>query len=130
MAGVKKVNSKLDKMFDNIRLVKTEKATFALASEGLAISDTKTPIDTSNLVNSHYAPIIRSEPTGTFAYAGYTANYAGFVHNKSGKLKGQPRKNGNGVYWGPNGEPEFLLKGFEEVKKDAKLIIRRIYRAK
>ena len=63
---------------------------------------------------------------------GYSANYAAYVHDMPGKLKGQPRSHfgktregtefgggtGKGNYWDPHGEPQFLKKGFDE-ERDA-----------
>ena len=75
-----------------------------------------TPVDTSFLINSQYKRQFFSGDN-LFGQVGYTANYARNVSEASGKLKGQPRaKRGGksqGNYWDPNGEPDFLRKGFE-----------------
>ena len=40
---------------------------------------------------------------------GFTASYAPYVHeNLEMKWKGQRRRSGKGVYWGPQGEARFL----------------------
>ena len=54
-----------------------------------------------------------------------TRNYAAYVHDATGKLKGQPRANGRGDYWSPHGEPEFLKKAIEEKRDQVVEIIRR-----
>lgn len=42
---------------------------------------------------------------------GYHAAYAAAVHEDTEmKLAGRPRRSGVGVYWGPKGESQFLLK--------------------
>lgn len=127
MSGIKKVNSNLDKFLNNVKYTKTDKCVYALASEGLAHSDVLVPMDTGLLLNSHYAPIIQRKADETTAYVGYRANYAGYVHEAKGKLKGQPRPNNRGYYWSPSGEPHFLIKGFKKVERDAHIILRRIY---
>lgn len=49
-----------------------------------------TPIDTSNLINSQYQDVnlLGTKVVGTI---GYSAEYAAYVHDASGKLKGKPR---------------------------------------
>lgn len=47
---------------------------------------------------------------------GSSSDYAVYVHeNLEAKLRGKPRPSGLGVYWGPDGEPRFLVKAVEEV---------------
>lgn len=95
-------------------------------------SDLITPQDTGNLLRSRFREVTR-EGNGWVGKYGYTAAYAAAVHGASGKLKGQPRAHfgktrsgqafgggtGVGNYWDPNGEPEFLTKGFERDGLDA-----------
>ena len=51
---------------------------------------------------------------------GFSAAYALYVHeNLQQKLKGQPRKSGLGKYWGPQGEPQFLLKALRAKRGEA-----------
>lgn len=86
-----------------------------------------TPIDTSNLINSGFRTVTNTA-TGAVGVVGYTADYALFVHDASGKLAGQPRASvssfgtsdgrtafasDKGNFWDPNAEPGFLKKGFE-----------------
>lgn len=86
-----------------------------------------TPIDTSNLINSGFRTVTNTA-TGTVGVVGYTADYAIYVHEASGKLKGEPRSSvdsfstrdgrtafssNSGNFWDPDAEPQFLTKGFE-----------------
>lgn len=77
------------------------------------------PRVTGNLVNSKFDSI-RVLPGRIVGTLGFTAEYALAVHEAIGKLKGMPRPmrdgKGQGVYWGPGGEPQFLRKGFEEAQ--------------
>ena len=86
-----------------------------------------TPIDTSTLVNSQFREIDAGGVLIT-GRVGYSANYAVYVHEMPGKLKGQPRAHfgttragkefgggsGTGNYWDPHGEPQFLTRGANE----------------
>lgn len=86
-----------------------------------------TPIDTSTLVNSQFREIDAGGVLIT-GRVGYSANYAAYVHEMPGKLKGQPRAHfgttragkafgggsGTGNYWDPHGEPQFLTRGANE----------------
>ncbi|MEY0827929.1 HK97 gp10 family phage protein [Providencia rettgeri] len=97
-----------------------------------------TPIDTSTLINSQYRDA-RVNGVMITGRVGYTANYAVYVHNASGKLKGQPREDfgktrdgvsfgggtGKGNYWDPNAKPKFLQAGFEEARQEIDEAIKR-----
>lgn len=120
---------------------KTERAVYETLSQGSAMAAQMTPIDSSNLVNSQYAPQIDVKEGKVSGSVGYTASYAAAVHEASGKLKGKPRADfgttragvgfgggtGNGNYWDPNAEPEFLSKGFDQIKGAVPAILKRIY---
>ena len=75
------------------------------------------PIDTSFLVNSEYRKV-EANGAGFEGEIGYGAPYAPYVHEAPGTLMGQPRPDGQGVYWGPDGEPGFLAKGVEAFIED------------
>lgn len=107
---------------------RTDKAVYAVMSQGAAISDTMTPVHTSALINSRYAPQIEQKPGKTVGRVGYTAGYASAVHDAPGKLKGQPRPDGSGEFWDPNAKPGFLRKGFEEIKPSVPAILKAAYR--
>lgn len=126
--GIERVKLNLDKKIHEITTERTEKAVYAIASQGRAVADTMTPVDTSNLINSGYAPKIQKSGTKVTATVGYTAKYAFAVHEKPGTLMGKPRSNGNGNYWDPSGEPKFLEKGFEEIRPKIKTILKEVYR--
>lgn len=127
MKGIKRVKQNIRAIVKDIDDKKTEAAIYAVLSQGLAISQTMIPIDTSNLINSAYAPQIMKTSEGATGTIGFTANYAGDVHERSGVLKGKPRADGNGNYWDPHGEPKFLTKGFDELKPDIPAILRNAY---
>lgn len=97
------------------------------------------PVDTGFLLNSEYRKV-RKVGDGFEGEIGYGAEYAPYVHEAPGTLKGQPRAHfgktregvqfgggtGVGNYWDPDGEPKFLEKGvtaFVEDELDA--LIRR-----
>lgn len=82
------------------------------------------PIDTSFLINSEYRKV--TDRFGGFeGELGYGANYAPYVHEAPGTLKGEPRANGNGDYWDPDGEPQFLAKGVDAfIAEDMDAILR------
>lgn len=126
--GVEKVKANLKKTFKDIDGTRTHAAVHALLSEIKAESDTKTPIDTSFLVNSSYLPKIFKHSDSTRGYVGYMAEYAKWVHDKPGTLKGELRPMNKGTYWAPDGEPQFLLKAGEYVATIANRILKEVYR--
>ena len=128
--GVRKLKGNISRFFKDISEKKTEAAVYQVANEGLAMSNTLTPVDTSNLINSQFSPIIESTATGKAATVGYNANYAFYVHERSGKLKGVPRANGNGYYWSPDAEPQFLKKGFDAIEGQIPNIIKAAHEIK
>lgn len=109
----------------------TERAVYEILSQGAAMSQTMTPVDTSNLINSQTAPQISRSANGIEGSIGYTAEYAAAVHEAPGKLAGQPRDENDpsrGDFWDPNAEPGFLEKGFDEIASSIPAILRRNYR--
>lgn len=115
LRGVRQAVERTSQIVDEIiatKAVRTLKsATYIIRTE----SATLTPIDTSTLINSQFDAV---EVSGTriTGKVGYSASYALYVHNASGKLKGRPRRNGNGTYWSPGGEPQFLTKAAQRTK--------------
>lgn len=107
--------------------LKAERAVTVALSIGGAYATMLTPVDTSNLVNSQFRRVNVNGNMIT-GHVGYTAQYALWVHESSGKLKGQPRAHfgktragkefgggtGVGNYWDPKAEPGFLRKGFDD----------------
>ena len=126
--GIERVRKGFKVKLDGIAKGKSEGAVYAILSQGAAIAQTMTPVDTSNLINSQYAPQIDVKAGRVSGQVGYTAEYAAHVHNAKGELAGQDRASGSGQYWDPNAEPGFLKKGFEELKPSIPAILREHYR--
>lgn len=130
---VKGISNAKKNLNDLINDVKGRKAVRAIQSAlilGSARAAYYTPIDTSTLINSQFREMDFSGVLIT-GRVGYSANYAAYVHEMSGKLKGQPRAHfgktregksfgggtGKGNYWDPHAEPQFLSKGFDEERE-------------
>lgn len=137
--GIDQVRENLKKTFADITGPMTEKTITEILIIGGGLADSMTPIDLGNLVNSRYR-IVHPSKTGWTGRYGYTASYAAAVHALSAKLKGQPRssvasfntKSGatafagkTGNFWDPDGEPQWLEKGFEMSMDDIKAAIKR-----
>lgn len=117
-AKLKGINEAITRTSQIVGEIIATKAVRALKSATYIIrteSATLTPIDTSTLINSQFDTV---EVSGTriTGKVGYSAKYALYVHNASGKLAGKPRSNGNGTYWSPGGEPQFLTKAAQRTK--------------
>ena len=108
------VNKKLDKVAKDIDGRLVERGLYVAATVGAGYAAIITPIDTSNLINSQYISQPMQTIGGTFITVGYSANYASAIHNFKGNPTPSPRPNGNGLTWDPQGEPFFLLNGFEQ----------------
>lgn len=126
--GIDRVRANLKRTFRDIEETKTHAAVHALLSEIKAESDAKTPVDTSFLVNSSYLPKIYKQGNVTVGYVGYMAEYAMWVHDMPGTLKGQPRSGNRGTYWAPDGDPKFLENAGIYVDSIADRILREVYR--
>lgn len=126
--GIQRVKRNYKVAVQRIARGTSEKTVYEILSQGGAMAAQMTPIDTSNLVNSQYAPQLTVQADKVTGHLGYTAAYAGAVHDASGSLDGKPRMNGNGNYWDPNAEPGFLRKGFEQIKPAIPAILKRNYR--
>ncbi|WP_447404515.1 hypothetical protein [Pseudomonas aeruginosa] len=129
--GIDRVRRNLRVAVENIAGGVSERAVYEVLSQGAAMAQTMTPIDTSTLVNSQTAPLITVGPNGVEGSVGYTAAYAAAVHEAPGTLAGQPRAENDpsrGDYWDPNAEPEFLTKGFDQTIPAIPAILRRTYR--
>lgn len=138
---VKGISQAKKRLNDIINDVHGRKAIRALQSALILIGTRAayyTPIDTSTLINSQFREIDTNGVRIT-GRIGYSANYAAYVHEMSGKLKGQPRAHfgttrsgeqfgggtGTGNYWGPHGEPQFLTKGANEEQDVVAAVIRK-----
>lgn len=115
LKGINEAIARTSQIVDEIIATKAvralKSATYIIRTE----SATLTPIDTATLINSQFDTV---EVNGTriTGKVGYSAKYALYVHNASGKLAGKPRSNGNGTYWSPGGEPQFLTKAAQRTK--------------
>lgn len=122
--GLDRIKAKMDALLGDIQGKKAvrgvQSAMFIVGAEAASM----TPRDTATLVNSQFREL---SFTGTrlSGRVGFSANYAAHVHDATGQLKGQPRANGQGDYWDPHGEPEFLKKALEEKRDQVVEIIRR-----
>lgn len=125
--GIHEAKANLNRIIQDIhgrKIVRAIQSALVIGSSQAALY---TPIDTSTLLNSQYREI-NASGTRVTGRVGYSANYAVYVHEMSGKLKGQPRAHfgktregksfGGGTekgnYWDPHAEPQFLTKGFDE----------------
>lgn len=135
--GIREIKQRFKQLTGKIMGPMTEEVIMAVLIEGSAAAAAITPRDTSFLVNSMYRKI-DAIPKGMQGRVGYAAEYAWWVNNASGKLKGKPRasvasfetKSGKtafassqGNFWDPHAEPDFLRKGFE---RDSILVIKKI----
>lgn len=142
MQGIQRVKLNSEKEFKRIAGPVTEGAVYTLLSYSAAVASTLTPVDTGALINSQYAPQIVVKPREVEGHVGYTANYAEWVHEAPGTLKGLPRANfgqtaggvgfgggtGVGNYWDPNAEPGFLGHGMAAAVVAGPEILRKNYR--
>lgn len=136
--GLQQAKRNMDSLIDDIQ---NRKIPRAIQSANLIIgaqAASLTPVDTSTLLNSQFREMTVSG-TRITGRVGYSANYALYVHNASGKLKGQPRahfgktKEGQefgggsltGNYWDPNAEPHFLTKGGEQSRDDVHRVFKK-----
>ena len=88
--GVKAAQRRLDAVVEDVR---TRKAVRAIKSAMFIIgaeSALMTPMDTGTLVNSQFQETMING-TRITGRIGYSANYAVYVHNASGIMKGLPR---------------------------------------
>lgn len=77
------------------------------------------PIHSGELRDSSYTKISDDDPN--VVEVGFSAEYASIIHQDDDmKLEGEPRRDGDGEYWGPDGTADFLTKSIEE-NRDAAL---------
>lgn len=138
--GIKEAVRDTDMLIDSIASIRAERAVTVALSIGGAYATMLTPIDTSNLANSQYRRVNINGKV-VVGVVGYTARYALWVHEAPGKLKGQPRAHfgktaegkefgggtGNGNYWDPKAEPQFLRKGFENNRARIDAAVRKAF---
>ena len=109
--GIDQVNKRIKSTLENIDSVVTRKVITEVLMTGQNHAVMLTPVDTSNLINSRFIQI-QNNGTTFKGMAGYTANYAKYVHD------GGPKN------WQKIGaEDKFLEKGFEENMPELRQII-------
>ena len=84
------------------------------------------PKASSDLANSQTREV-EMNGTAVRGRIGFMAEYAAAVHEAPGTLLGKnvPRPKGQGVVWGPSGEPEYLRKGAEQARPLVEQALRR-----
>lgn len=135
VTGVEDIQKNLDAALAGIN-GQTEKGVFLAAQFIKGEAQELTPVDEGTLRLSAFASKLPSKDEIAYA-VGYTAHYAGAVHEAPMKLKGQPRQDfkgsgfgggsGKGNYW-DGGENKFLEKAVARnlstivniIKKNAK----------
>ncbi|KLN96205.1 MULTISPECIES: hypothetical protein [Morganellaceae] len=118
LRGVSQVRNNVSRFIEQRKVLAARAVTLAVTvGEGYAVL--YTPVgETSNLINNRTQRLIE-KGTAVTGRLIYSAAYAAYVHEASGKLKGKPRAGENkGNYWDPNGRPKFLKIGFEEAKTE------------
>ena len=137
--NIERVRLNLHKKIEEISKERTRRAVYAILSQGQTMAALMVPIDTGFLINSAFGPVMMQD--GKTGRVGYAAEYAKWVHDAPGTLRGQPRADfgktatgvgfgggtGVGTYWSPAGEPGFLVKGFEQLKPAIPNILKAVY---
>ncbi len=109
--GIDSVNKKIASTLNEIGGDITRKTLTQVLMTGQNYGIQLTPVDTSNLINSRFLQIQNSGTTFK-GLAGYTANYAKYVHD------------GGAKNWQKLGaEDRFLEKGFEDNLPELRQII-------
>ncbi|HEJ7947570.1 TPA: HK97 gp10 family phage protein [Serratia liquefaciens] len=126
--GIKEAQRRLNAVVEDVRTRKAVRAIktalFIIGNEAALM----TPVGkTSVLINSQYQDTPMVNGTRITGRIGYSANYAVYVHNASGIMKGLPRpeSQGGGNYWDPSGEPKFLTKAAEKTRRQVDDTIRK-----
>lgn len=125
--GIKEAKANLDRFIDDVQGRKViraiRSALIIIAPEAARM----TPVgSTSNLINSQFLDVMVNGTIVT-GRVGYSANYAVYVHEAKGTLKGRPRpvSQGGGNYWDPSGEPKFLEKAADNTRSDVNRAIKK-----
>ncbi|WNJ77748.1 HK97 gp10 family phage protein [Cedecea neteri] len=137
--GVSQSKDRLDALLADVQGRKVvravQSALFIIGAEAAAM----TPRDTSTLVNSQFRNL-QFIGTRVNGRVGFSADYALYVHEASGKLKGKPRSSvksfntsdgrtafasNQGNFWDPSGEPKFLDKAATRTRKQVEEVIKK-----
>jgi hypothetical protein len=112
---IKGVDKVLRNLNSEIGKIKT-KSIAGLMAGGLIVqagAQKRVPVEYGNLRGSAYTRRAQNNPMAV--EVGFGAEYALFVHeNMEMKWQGKPRRSKLGVYWGPAGESQFLLKAVRD----------------
>ncbi|HED1552461.1 TPA: HK97 gp10 family phage protein [Enterobacter hormaechei subsp. steigerwaltii] len=125
--GIEQAKRNLDRIIGDIqgrKVVRAIKSALLIVAPEAA---RMTPVAaTSNLINSQFQEMMVNG-TRITGRVGYSANYAVYVHEAKGTLKGKPRpaSQGGGNYWDPSGEPQFLTKGANDERDNVDAAILR-----
>lgn len=125
--GVEQAKRNLDRIIGDI---KGRKVVRAIKSALLIVAPEAarmTPVAKSSaLINSQFQEVMVNG-TRITGRVGYSANYAVYVHEAKGTLKGKPRplSQGGGNYWDPAGEPQFLKKAGDEMRNAVDAVIKK-----
>ncbi|MEL7884516.1 HK97 gp10 family phage protein [Serratia marcescens] len=124
--GIKEAQRRLDAVVEDVRTRKAVIAVKRASNEIANAAALMTPIGIGNLMNSQTTDVMvnGTRITGRIIYS---ANYAVYVHNARGIMKGLPRpeSKGGGRYWDPAGEPKFLTKAAEQTRRQVDEIIKK-----
>ncbi|EIX9050914.1 HK97 gp10 family phage protein [Klebsiella oxytoca] len=115
--GIEQAKRNLDRIIGDVqgrKVVRAIKSALLIVAPEAA---RMTPVAISNLINSQFQEVMVNG-TRITGRVGYSANYAVYVHEAKGTLKGKPRpaSQGGGNYWDPSGEPQFLKKAGDETR--------------
>ncbi|MBS0854947.1 MULTISPECIES: HK97 gp10 family phage protein [unclassified Tatumella] len=120
--GIQASKKGLDALVNDIQGRRAPRAAMAALDVIGLEAATITPVETSTLINSQFREVMVNGTLVT-GRVGYSANYAVYVHNAPGKLKGRPRSSGDGNYWDTNGEPRFLTVGAERTEETVAAVV-------
>lgn len=132
-ATVNQLNIAIQRVSNRLAVTGVKEACFYVAT----LAAHETPVDTSTLLNSQFTDVT-VEGDRIVGRIGYTAPYAGFVHDAPGKYltvaKLRPVPFGqapgsHGFLWDPNGNPKFLFWPLEDSKQEVREIIARRIRS-
>lgn len=115
---IKGMDKVLQNLNSEIGKIKT-KGVAGLLAGGLIVqagAQKRVPVEYGNLRGSAYTRKAQNNPKAV--EVGFGAEYALYVHeNLEMAWKGKPRRSKLGVYWGPAGESQFLLKSVRDNKE-------------
>ncbi|HDX8801514.1 TPA: HK97 gp10 family phage protein [Klebsiella michiganensis] len=112
--GIRQAKANLDRIIKDVQGRKVVRALQSALLIGSAQASIYTAIDTSTLINSQFREIITNGVLIT-GRAGYSANYAVFVHDP--EVKQNFRR--------ATARKEFLTKGFEDTRSQIDAVVKK-----